>query len=132
MLRLMGQQLPWRSNADDGHLREFVDPTIHSVEEIDAVRERVVVIHEDISTRLAECMNRTMYALTIVAVPGVEDPWSFVWIVGMIAAIAGAELLMLCWMRLIGGGPSNLKPIASLTRRIQTTGAWLMARVTGL
>jgi zinc transporter len=36
-----------------------------------------------------------------VAVPGAEDSWSFVWIVGMIAAIAGAELMVLRWMRLI-------------------------------
>jgi len=119
MLRLMGQQLDWLSDADNSHLREFVDRTIHNVEDLDAVRERAAVIHEEISTRLAERMNRTMYVLTIVAtlllpagliaglmgmnvaVPGADDAWSFLWIVGMIAAIAGAELMVLRWMRLI-------------------------------
>ncbi len=119
MVRLMGQQLPWLSEVDNSHLREFVDRTIHSVEDLDSVRERAAVIHEEISTRLAERMNRTMYVLTIVAtlllpagliaglmgmnvaVPGADDSWSFLAIIGLIAGLAGAELLVLRWMRLI-------------------------------
>jgi zinc transporter len=119
MLHLMGHSLPWIAEDDRSHLREFADRTIHYVEDLDAVRERAAVIHEEIATRLSERMNRTMYVLTIVAtillpasliaglmgmnvtVPGQSDAWSFAIIIGLIVALAGVELLILRWMRLI-------------------------------
>jgi zinc transporter len=111
--------LPWLDAENRGHLREFVDRTIHTVEDLDAVRERAAVIHEEIATRLAERMNRTMYLLTVVAtlflpagliaglmgmnvaVPGAGETWSFVLIVGLIAALAAAELAVMRWLKLI-------------------------------
>jgi zinc transporter len=119
MLHLMGQNLDWLSDLNQSHLREFADRTIHTVEDLDAVRERAAVIHEEIATRLAERMNRTMYVLTIVAtillpagliaglmgmnvaVPGTDFTWSFVVVVGLMVVLAGAELAVLRWMRLI-------------------------------
>jgi len=56
----MGHNLPWLDAESRGHLREFVDRTIHTVEDLDAVRERAAMIHEEIATRLAERMNQTM------------------------------------------------------------------------
>ena len=79
-------------------LREISDRLLRYLEDLDAARERAVVVKDEITNQLAETMNRTMYALSIVAgvflplgfitgllginvggMPGVDSPYAF-WI----------------------------------------------------
>jgi zinc transporter len=48
-------------------LRECSDGLARMVEELDAARDRAAVLHEELSARLAETMNKNMYLLSIVA-----------------------------------------------------------------
>jgi zinc transporter len=48
-------------------LREASDGMARLVEDLDAARDRAAVLHEELSTRLADTMNRNMYLLSIVA-----------------------------------------------------------------
>ena len=48
-------------------LREASDGMIRLVEDLDAARDRAAVLHEELSSRLADTMNRNMYLLSIVA-----------------------------------------------------------------
>ncbi len=57
-------------------LRETMDRQQRFVEELDSVRERGLVIKDDISNRLAEKMNNNMYVISIIA--AVFLPLSFV------------------------------------------------------
>lgn len=47
--------------------RETADRVLRIVEELDELRERASIIQDELSTRIAEQMNRTMYVLTVVA-----------------------------------------------------------------
>ena len=77
-------------------LRESADKLQRYVEELDAARERAMVVRDEISNQLAEGMNRRMYALALVAgiflplgfltgllginvggMPGVDNSWAF-------------------------------------------------------
>ncbi len=67
VMRLYTERIDWLSDTDRARLRESADRTTRFVEELDLVRERAIVIQEDLSSRLSEKMDRTMYVLSIVA-----------------------------------------------------------------
>jgi zinc transporter len=101
----------WIGKALGRSLRESEDRLLRYVEELDAARDRAVVIRDEIANRLSEDMNRTMYALSVIAgiflplglltgllginvggMPGVENSWAF-WITCvLLAALAVAEV----------------------------------------
>jgi zinc transporter len=96
LTRLHTERVDWLSELARGRLRESADRVTRHVESLDAARERAAVTYEELSNRLAEQMNRTMYVLSIVAaiflplglltgllginvggMPGADWPWAF-------------------------------------------------------
>ncbi|MHC5011088.1 MAG: zinc transporter ZntB [Planctomycetota bacterium] len=96
MSRLWGERVAWLDDRDRMQLREVSDRLVRYVEVLDAVREHATVMHEELTSRLAEQMNRTMYVLSIVAtmflpltiltgllginvggIPGSDNPYAF-------------------------------------------------------
>jgi len=65
--RLFNEKLDWLSEMDRMRLRESADRTMRFVEDLDLARERAVVVQEELTSRLSEKMDRTMYVLSIVA-----------------------------------------------------------------
>ena len=65
--RLYGEKIEWLSEMDRLRLRESADRTTRFVEDLDMIRERAVVVQEELLGRLSEKMNSTMYILSIVA-----------------------------------------------------------------
>ena len=65
--RLFSEKVEWLSDMDRLRLRESADRTTRFVEDLDMVRERAVVVQEELLGRLSEKMDRTMYVLSIVA-----------------------------------------------------------------
>jgi len=65
--RLFNEKLEWLSEVDRLRLRESADRTTRFVEDLDLIRERAVVVQEELSSRLSEKMDRTMYVLSMVA-----------------------------------------------------------------
>jgi zinc transporter len=84
------------SEVDRRRLGELADRITRFVEELDAIRERALVVQDELVSRAAEDMNRTMYLLSIVAaiflplglitgvlgvnvagIPGADTPWAF-------------------------------------------------------
>jgi zinc transporter len=107
MTRLVAESVAWISETDRMRLRELSDRVTRCVEDIDAARERAAVTREELDTRLAERMNRTMYVISIVTaiflplslvtgmwglnvggIPFTGDPSGFVIMCSVIAAIA--------------------------------------------
>lgn len=65
--RLHAERVTWLDDSDRAHLRESADRTTRYIEDLDSARDRAAVTYEELSNRLAEEMNGTMYRLSIVA-----------------------------------------------------------------
>ncbi|PLX37255.1 MAG: zinc transporter ZntB [Hyphomicrobiales bacterium] len=105
------EDLPWLGHHDQSRIREAADRVTRLGEELDAVRDRAQVIHDQIMDKRAEMMNRQMLVLSIVAalflplglltgllgvnvggIPGASDPWGF-WVVCALLVVLGAAQL---------------------------------------
>lgn len=110
----------WMEKEVDRSLRETSDRLLRYLEELDATRDRAVVIRDEIANRLSEDMNRTMYALSIVAgiflplglltgllginvggMPGVESGSAFWVICILLVVIVAGELWLFRRMKWI-------------------------------
>ena len=65
--RLHAERVSWLDDDARARLREAADRTTRYIEDLDAARDRAAVTYEELSNRLAEQMNETMYRLSIVA-----------------------------------------------------------------
>jgi len=73
--RLQIEHPAWLNQHQRNHIRESADKLQRYVEDLDAARDRAVVLRDEIANRLSVQMNRTLYALSIVA--GVFLPLGF-------------------------------------------------------
>lgn len=121
MLRSLEREpVPWLSVDNRQLLHETVDTITRCVEELTAARDRTAVVYDELYSRLAARMNRTMYLLTVVAtvllplsfitgllginvggIPGADSPIGFGVVLLIIAGLAAVELAMLRWLRWI-------------------------------
>lgn len=103
----------WIDARTRGRLRETVDRVTRITEALDEVRERSAVVQDELSNRLSQRMERTMYVLTVVAtvmlplgvltgllginvggIPGAEVPWAFWAVCGSLLAVVLGEVLL--------------------------------------
>lgn len=66
MTRLYREKIDWLNEDDREYIYEFSNLTIRQVEELDSIRERAVLVQEELSNKINDQMNRTMYILSIV------------------------------------------------------------------
>ncbi len=95
---LVSEPPEWLDETLRPHLRETSDRLMRYLEELDAVRERAMVVKDDIANQLSEASNKTLYVLAIISaiflplafltgllginiggMPGVENKYAF-WI----------------------------------------------------
>jgi zinc transporter len=114
MTRLQIERVDWLDDGAVARLREVADRLTRYVEDLDAARERAAVTQEELSSRIADQMNRTMYVLTVVAaillppslivglfginvggMPGMEHQWAFYEVLGLLVAIGVLEYVVL-------------------------------------
>jgi zinc transporter len=112
------EDLPWLTSKERGHIREAADRVNRLGEELDAIRDRAQVVHDQIMDQRAERMNRRMLLLAIISaiflplglftgllginvggMPGVDSPWAFYVVCG--AMVAFGAILYLC-LRALG------------------------------
>lgn len=104
----------WLDPSEKMGLRETTDRTLRYLEDLDAARDRAVVVLDELANKMAESMNQTMYALSIVAaiflpvsfltgllginvggMPGVDSGLAF-WIVcGIMSVVIVLEIMIL-------------------------------------
>lgn len=94
--RLVNDPADWMDHGDRLRLREVADKITRYVEDLDSARERAAVVQDELSSRLAERLNRNTYVLSVIAaiflplslltgllginvggIPGEKWPWSF-------------------------------------------------------
>jgi zinc transporter len=114
LARLHTEQVSWIGDLERAYLREIADRTTRYVEDLDSARERAAIAQEELTSRIADQMNRTVYLLTVVSalllppalitglfginvggMPGVESPLAFAAIAIGIPVLAVVELIVL-------------------------------------
>ncbi|WP_316015161.1 zinc transporter ZntB [Roseobacter sp. HKCCA0434] len=102
------EDLPWLTADDRSRLREAAERVFRLGEDLDAIRDRAQVVHDQIMDRRAERMNGQMLILSVVAaiflplglltgllginvggVPGTESPYAFWWVCAALVALTG-------------------------------------------
>jgi len=111
--RLTTEHMPWMSADDHFRIRETTDELIRHIENLDAVRERAALAHEEFVNHATEQLNRRMFMLSVVTViflplgfltglfginlggiPGASSPWGFAaFCLGVVLAAAGIVLI---------------------------------------
>ncbi len=105
---------------DRSYLRESANRTVRYLEDLGALRERAVLIQEELLARHADSMNRTMYILSLVAaiflplglltgllginvggMPGMDAPAAFFWVCVLLVVLGVLEYLVLRWWKLL-------------------------------
>ncbi len=111
--RLATEPLDWLDEDDRLHLREAADRAARMAEELETVRERAALMHEELTDRRSEQMDARALLISIVAlvflpltfitgllgmnvkgIPYAEQSWAFWGVTGMCLFLA---LLVLGW-----------------------------------
>lgn len=109
--RLQSEKVPWLTPVHREQLRDLADRTTRRVEDLESARDRATVAHEELTSRMAEQMNQTMYLLAIVAavflplglitgllginvggMPGAENGAAFGVVCALLVVLAGLQL----------------------------------------
>lgn len=107
--RIAQTDLPWLGPDDHIHLREAADRCARMAEELEAVRERAALAHEELTDLRAEQLDRRSLLISIVAliflpvtfvtgllgmnvegIPFAREPWAFWGVVAFCLGVAGA------------------------------------------
>ncbi|WP_353474563.1 zinc transporter ZntB [Salipiger sp. H15] len=109
LLALEIEELSWLSERDRAHLREAADRVVRLGEELDAIRDRAQIVHEQLIDQRAESLNRRMLLLTVVAaiflplslltgllginvggIPGAQNSWAFLIVCVVLVAVGSS------------------------------------------
>ena len=113
MYRFYEEKVSWLREMDRMHSREVTDHLLRYIENLDSIRERATVIHEELVNNLSEQLNNRMYLLSMITtiflplgfltglfginlggIPGSDNSFAFSIFVGMLLIIALVLLLL--------------------------------------
>lgn len=109
--RIIVEDLHWFTTENRMKLHETSDRLIRHLEDIDAVRERATVTHEELLSRASEQLNKRLYVLSILSaiflplsfftgllginvggIPGAENPQAFAIFVVILTIIVALQV----------------------------------------
>lgn len=113
MMQLRTSELPFLDQHHKRKIQENLDRLIRYIEDLDAIRERAQIVKDELSTILADRLNKNMYILSVIAaiflplgfltgllginvggIPGAENPASFwVFCFLLITLVAGQVII---------------------------------------
>ena len=115
---LAGLSFEWLADDDRLHIREAADRFARMTEELEAVRERAALLHEQLTDLRAEQLDQRSLLISIVAfvflpltfvtgllgmnvagIPFADEPWAFWGVVGVCFAIGVAVFAWFLWER---------------------------------
>lgn len=113
LVHLRGMNLNWLFGKHRDAWRELANLTTHYVEELDNIRERSAIVHDQLNSRVAAAMNRTIYAMTLMTVlfmplsfvtgllginvggiPGADSNFGFYAVCGLLLILAAGQLIL--------------------------------------
>lgn len=120
LLMLAAEPAAWMTDLQRAHFRECADRVTRFVEDLDELRDREVVLHEELVGRLAQQLNRNMYLLSVLTglflplgfltgllginvggIPGVHSDWAFVVVCVILLLVAVVVLILFRRLRLL-------------------------------
>ena len=103
----------WLDEQSHAHFRDTADRLQRYLEELDATRERALVLKDDLTNQLAESSNKTLYVLAIISaiflplgfltglmginiggMPGVDHPYAFWVFCGVMVGLLIFEIVL--------------------------------------
>ncbi|MCC6468086.1 MAG: zinc transporter ZntB [Alphaproteobacteria bacterium] len=118
LFRLQVEDAPWLSKRDKIRLRETTDKVLRHLENLDAIRDRSTILHEDLASQIAEEQARASNRLTTVAavllpptlftgllgsnvegIPYKDHPWAFAIACLIVLAMFALEIWLLRKMK---------------------------------
>jgi len=115
------EDLDWLADRDRSRLREAAERVTRLGEELDAIRDRAQVVHDQFIDQRAEAMNRNMLILSVVTtiflplglvtgllginvagIPGAESNHAFLVVCGLLAVIAAVQFYLVRRFGLLG------------------------------
>ena len=116
---LAGMRFDWLTKSDRRSLHEAQDRLVRQVEELDATRDRLVVVRDELQNAQGERLNRNIYVLSVLSavflpltfltgmmginlagMPGAEWPGAFWTFAGLLVLVVVVQVLVLRWLRL--------------------------------
>ncbi|WP_137701618.1 zinc transporter ZntB [Marimonas lutisalis] len=129
------EETAWLHGPDRSRLREASERVTRLAEELDAIRDRAQVVHDQIMDMRSEAMNRQMLVLSVVAalflplglvtgllginvggIPGAQVGWAFWAVCGVLGVIVAFQLWLFRRMGLIGHARPGRGPEATEQR----------------
>jgi|TARA_R100000005_G_scaffold96529_1_gene84217 zinc transporter len=118
LARLTLEMISWLSDYDRIQIHEISDTLIRYIENLDAVRERAVLVQEELHSKTAEQLNARMYVLSVIAavflplsfvtgllginvggIPGANDSHAFTDVIIMLTVVALILLILFRWKK---------------------------------
>lgn len=112
LYKLLHEKITWINEYERIQFREITDQLIRYIEELDVIKDKVTLIQEELSNRIAEQMNNKMYLLSIISaiflplgfftgllginvggLPGTENPNAFYIFSGFLIVVVVLQLL---------------------------------------
>ena len=116
LMTLAGLDVDWLGDDDRLHIREAADKFARMAEELEAVRERAALLHEQITDLRAEQLDQRSLQIALVAfiflpltfitgllgmnvdgIPYAHRPWAFWGVVVFCVAVGGAVWIYTLW-----------------------------------
>ncbi len=110
---LTTMEMSWFAPRKNSEIRELTEKYIRYLEEIDSIRDRAVITHEEINSIYSEKLNKTMYMLSIVSsiflplgfitgllginvggIPGTDSPLAFFIVCIVLLGVGALELFL--------------------------------------
>lgn len=114
LYRLQLEDATWLTKRDKVRIREVTDRTLRFLEDLDAIRDRTMILHEDltamVSERIAQTSNRLtaitamalpptllagVYGMNLEGIPWHNEPWGFAAVCGIILLMFPIEIWLL-------------------------------------
>ncbi|SEQ36510.1 zinc transporter ZntB [Thalassovita taeanensis] len=115
------EEQDWLTQHDRARLREATERVTRLAEELDAIRDRAQVVHDQVMDLRAEVMNKQMLVLSVVAaiflplglltgllginvggIPGTNTPWAFWAVCALLLVICTFQMWLFRRMGLLG------------------------------
>ena len=116
LLTLAGLDVAWLAEEDRLHINEAADRFARMAEELESVRERAALLHEQLTDLRSEQMETRALLISIVAfiflpltfitgllgmnvegIPYAQEPWAFWGVVGFCLVVGAAVLAWFTW-----------------------------------
>lgn len=112
------EDTPILTDRDRKRLRSVLDRVLRHIEDLDAFRDRTMILHEDLAAQISETIARTSNRLTGLAalllppgliagllganvggIPGQDDPYAFFQMLIVVLVVVILQYALLRWMR---------------------------------